>query len=293
MTQTDIGVIGGSAAYRLMNENKISGERLGPHATPYGDSQPVYHVASPQCEFYFLSRHGERGYEITAPYVNYRANVYALRDLGVRSLIAWSGPGAINADFQIGQFIVPDDIVDETKNRPSTFYANSGIGFVRQHPTFCPELRRAIIDALEQLDLQHDTAATYVCTQGPRLETRAEIRKFAQYGGDLVGMTLAPEAFLAKELEMCYAALCYVTNYAEGVGPQREFRPGKLFEGLATPEEMARVDAAVEKFPEIITRLAEALTHRTTPPSCACRQTMLRYRERGNIGDDWHKWVQP
>ncbi len=291
MPETTIGFIGGSAAYRLMSENKITGRPLGPRPTPYGDSQPVFHVNDPQGGFYFLSRHGEHGYEITAPYVNYRANIYALRDLGVRTLIAWSGPGAINENFKIGQFVVPDDIVDETKNRAYTFYENTGIGFVRQHPTFCPLLRDKICNTLAALDLQHDNTATYVCTQGPRLETRAEIRKFAQYGGDLVGMTLVPEAFLAKELEMCYAAICYVTNYAEGVGPARHFQPGALFEGLATPEEMARVNAAVDRFPEIITRLTAALAEQSESPDCRCRQTMQRYRQRGDIGTDWHEWV--
>ncbi len=291
MPDTTIGFIGGSVAYRLMSENKITGRRLGPRPTPYGDSQPIFHCTGPQCNYYFLSRHGERGYETTAPYVNYRANVYALRDLDVRTLIAWSGPGAINPNFQIGQFVIPDDLIDETKNRPHTFYENKGIGFVRQHPTFCPALRRTISETLGALGLQYDDDATYVCTQGPRLETRAEIRKFAQYGGDLVGMTLVPEVFLAKELEMCYAAICYVTNHAEGVGPQRDFRPGALFEGLASPEEMKRVNAAVERFPEIIARLATAIARQTTPPECACHHTMERYRQRGDIGEDWREWV--
>ncbi len=101
-------------------------------------------------------------------------------------------------------------------------------------------------------------------------------------------MTLAPEAFLARELEMCYAAVCYVTNYAESVR-ERAYQPGTLFEGLTTSEETARVQQAITKFPEIITRAARAAAE--AQATCSCRLAMERYRKRGDIGDDWHEWV--
>ena len=97
------------------------------------------------------------------------------------------------------------------------FIEGLGIGFIRQNPVFCPELAEGLRTAIVAVQGHCRTDDVYVCTQGPRLETRAEIRKFAEYGGTLVGMTLVPEAFLAKELEMCYCPVCYVTNYAEGV----------------------------------------------------------------------------
>ncbi len=283
-----IGVIGGSSAYDLLKQNAITGENLGKQNTPYGESHPIIRVQSGGARFFFLSRHGQSRYSITAPFVNYRANIYALRDLGVRSVIAWSGPGSLREDLSAGRFVLPDDIIDETKNRPHTFYENKGIGFIRTFPTFCPALRGILRDVLKEMGENPAEAATYVCTEGPRLETRAEIRKYAQFGGDLVGMTLAPEAFLARELEMCYAAVCCVTNYAESVR-ERAYRPGTLFEGLATPEEAARVQEAILKFPEIITRTARAAAE--AQPVCSCRQAMERYRRRGDIGDDWRDWV--
>jgi 5'-methylthioadenosine phosphorylase len=129
----------------------------------------------------------------------------------------------------------------------------------------------------------------YVATTGPRLETAAEIRKFRLYGGDLVGQTLVPEVFLARELELCYVALTYVVNYAEGL-LDRPYQAGVLFEGLATPEEMARVAAVEAAFPELILRILTALAD--TPRHCPCPRLLERYRLRGDIGGDWRTWVK-
>ena len=133
----------------------------------------------------------------------------------------------------------------------------------------------------------HD-GGVYVCTEGPRLETPAEIRAYALLGGDLVGMTLAPEAFLARELEMCYAPLCYVTNFAEGV-TDRPCRPEELFGGMLAPEERSAVDRCVSLFPELCRRALAALA--ALPRDCPCPRAMLRYRREGVLGDDWHTWM--
>ena len=189
----------------------------------------------------------------------------------------------------IGQYVLPDDLLDETKRRTYTFFEGLGIGFVRQNPVFCPELLVNASTVLSDLDAEHRDTATYVCTEGPRLETPAEIRKYKAFGGDLVGMTLVPEVFLAKELEMCYMPICYVTNYAEGIKPSR-FVPGVLFEGLISDEQRRIVDAAVGRFPEIIRELVSRLSSRER--TCACGRLMERYRRRGDIGEDWHTWVE-
>lgn len=282
-------VIGGSKAYELLARGAIKGDRLGERKTPFGNSQAIYLLEVDSKEFLFLSRHGERGYEVSAPYVNYRANIYALKDMGVKRVVAWSGPGAISRDFSIGDFVVADDVVDETRERPGTFFEGKGIGFIRQNPVFCPSLRQSLIDVLNGLGLRYKDRGVYVCTQGPRLETRAEIRKFASYGGELVGMTLVPEVFLASELEMCYAALCYVTNYAEGV-VERPFRAEELFGGLSTDDEKKRVTRAVEKFPEIIAKLAVHIEGVNIP--CHCSHSMQRYKAEGRIGEDWRDWIK-
>jgi 5'-methylthioadenosine phosphorylase len=282
-------VIGGSKAYELLAGGNIKGARLGERKTPFGDSQAVYRLRFDSVEFLFLSRHGEKGYDVSAPYVNYQANIYALKDMGVDKVVAWSGPGAISREFSVGDFVVVDDVVDETMGRAGTFFKGTGIGFIRQNPVFCPCLRQTLIEVLDRLGLAFKDRGTYVCTQGPRLETPAEIKKFAAYGGDLVGMTLVPEVFLAKELEMCYAALCYVSNYAEGV-VDRPFRAGELFEGLSTDEERRQMFRAVDDFPKIISELA-LHSNRVTVP-CPCPDSMQRYKIDGRIGEDWRDWIE-
>lgn len=281
-------VIGGSQAFRLL-ETDFSGSDLGPRKTPWGESEPLFRIEDERGEFLFLSRHGTDGYDVSAPFVNYRANVYALKDLGATHILSWSGPGAINADFEIGSFVLPDDLVDETRNRPQTFFEGKGLGFVRQNPVFCPSLRRAVKKGMEELGLSVREGGTYVVTEGPRLETPAEIRKYGAFGADLVGMTLAPEVFLARELEMHYAPLCYVTNYAEGVR-ERAFESGVLFEGLADLEEMKKVDLAVSMFGKIV-RAALAEIGKTEY-DCACERLLERYRKKKLIGQDFREYAR-
>lgn len=296
-------VIGGSQAYDLLSRGAIRGKRLGPRKTPFGPSQPIYVIqvdsqtTAQPLEFLFLSRHGERDYEVSAPFVNYRANVYALKDLGVGRIVAWSGPGAINPRYKVGQFAVVDDLIDETQNRQSTFFEKGGLGFIRQSPVFCPSLRGLLVEVLKGQGLDFSDKGIYVCTQGPRLETPAEIKKFASFGGELVGMTLVPEVFLARELEMCYAALCYVSNYAEGV-VKREFKAGELFEGLSSQEDKTAVAQAVAQFPNIILETARRLASQSAsggpvdPTKCPCQASMERYRREGRIGGDWRRWIK-
>lgn len=286
--KSEFGVIGGSQAYDLLKTGDISGERLGPINTPFGPSQPIYRLDDKFGDAFFLSRHGEKGYSITAPFVNYRANIYALKDIGVRCIISWSGPGAINTDFKIGQYVIVDDIIDETRTRKSTFFENKGVGFIRQNPVFCPTLRALIRDSLSSLSAAFTDKGTYVCTDGPRLETPAEIRKFSIIGADLVGMTLSPEVFLAKELEMCYASICYITNYAEGL-VERPFKPGELFEGLANDEDRRAVRNAVSNFPAILKKIVKDGEY--VKDVCVCQSMMQRHRIRGDVGNDWHSWV--
>ncbi len=283
---THLAVIGGSGAYDLLQHGAFTlRETLGPRETPFGPSAPVHRLAAGAAEVLFLSRHGERGYHRTARFVNYRANLYALRDLGAERVVGWSGPGALDATLALGQYVVPDDVLDETRARDDTFFTGGGLGFIRQSPVFCPTLRAGVLAALAGSGTAVRDGAVYACTEGPRLETPAEIRKLRILGADLVGMTLCPEVFLAKELAMCYAAACYITNYAEGM-VDRAFQPGVLFEGLLTAEEKRAVDAAVEGFAGFVERLAAE-----EPAPCHCRRLLERYQKRGTIGGDWREWV--
>lgn len=270
------------------------GERLSSRRvrTPYGRSNPVHLFRKDGFRFFFLSRHGERGYEKTAPYVNYRANIYAAKVLGVERIVAWTGPGAISRKYRPGDLVLPDDLLDFTRRRPSTFYEGKGIGFIRQHPVFCETLRGAILGVARRAGgtgRLHD-GGTYACTEGPRLETPAEIRFLASAGAALVGMTLCPEAFLARELEICYAPLAYVTNYAEGVR-NLPYRRGDLFEGMLPPSAAAAVEASKNAIPGIAIAAAGSIAG--AERDCPCAVSMERYRKKGVIGPDFREWVAP
>ena len=127
----------------------------------------------------------------------------------------------------------------------------------------------------------------YVCTEGPRLETRAEIKKFRLFGGDLVGMTLSPEVFLARELELCYCPLCYITNYAEGV-VEREYNPSSLFGGMLESEKFMVLRESVKKLVDMVIDAVVLLKEQDR--KCLCHKNMERYRLNGVIGEDWHSW---
>ena len=276
-----IAVIGGSGAYHLLADQVLGKEKKCLSLdTPYGASAPIHHFISDDLEFLFLSRHGETDYSLTAPFVNYRANIQALKECGVRRIIAWSGPGIINTAFKPGDFVVPHDIIDETRNRATTFFDNTGVGFIRQSQPFCPQIAHTLHDVLHDSGLPHHEQAVYACTEGPRMETPAEIRKLRILGADLVGMTLAPEAFLAREKEICYTPFCYLTNYAEGVKP-REFKKGELFEGMQTEEEKKQVDASIQKFPALIRAVFESLKEEER--ACDCSEALRRYKNKGMI----------
>ncbi|MDD5761902.1 MAG: MTAP family purine nucleoside phosphorylase [bacterium] len=231
--------------------------------------------------------------------MNYRANVYAAKSLGVTRIVAWTGPGAISLKYRPGDIVLPDDLLDFTRNRPSTFYEGKGIGFIRQHPVFCEPLREALRSAVDLGGALRSSAkrsgvgrfhfgGTYACTEGPRLETPAEIRFLAGAGADLVGMTLCPEAFLARELEICYAPVAYVTNYAEGVR-KMPYRRGALFEGMLPPGEAAAVEDAKNAIPGIAIAAARAVAGEER--DCPCAVSMERYRKRGVIGPDFRSWI--
>ena len=284
-----IAIIGGSQAYRLLELGSFEGRRLGRSKTPFGESAPLHHVQGDAGEFLFMPRHGEAGKHRGASFVNYRANIYALKDKGVESVVAWSGPGAIDPCLQAGQLVVPNDVIDETRSRESTFFDASGVGFIRMRDPFCPRLRDALVHTAAGMDDSAVPEGVYVCTEGPRMETPAEIRKYEMMGASLVGMTLCPEMFLARELEMCYAAICFVTNNAEGVVDALQ-DPSKLFEGLATDAEREAADAMARRFPELVQRAIAAIPEASTP--CTCAKAMQRFKARGDLSNNWREWVK-
>lgn len=280
-----VAFIGGGKMYRLARERLGSIADVLVKETPFGCSTPILFMQHGERRFFLLPRHGEREYRVTAPFVNYRANIWALKDLGVERIIAWTGPGSLAPSFRVGDLALPEDLIDMTRNRPGTFFENKGIGILRQSPTFCPTLAGALEQVLTEMALKPARGAVYVVSEGPRLETRAEARALRAMGGDLVGMTLAPETFLARELEMCYHPLAYVTAWAEGVGEDADpaSRPG------SEEARRARIDETLQLMPEIVWNLLEVLP--TAAWACSCQDSMLRYKKRNIIDDDFHTWI--
>lgn len=278
-TFSEVAIIAGGKVYRLARERLGSIVDVLVSETPFGCSTPILFMEHGDRRFYLLPRHGEREYRVSAPFVNYRANIWALKELGTRRIVAWSGPGALSTGFRIGDFVLPNDVIDLTRNRPTTFFENKGIGLLRQRPVFCSTLERALDQVLTEMALGPPRRAVYAVSEGPRLETPAEVRMLQRLGADLVGMTLAPEGFLARELEMCYHPVAYVTAYAEGVSDE-----------FGREERDRMVADALEVMPEIIWNLLELLPH--SPYACSCQDSMLRYKQRGQIGDDFRDWIQ-
>ena len=275
---SEIAFITGGKIYQLAQDRFGTLVDVVVKETPFGCSSPILFMEEEGRRFYVLPRHGETGYTVSAPFVNYRANVWALKDLGVRRIVAWSGPGALSERFGIGEFVLPVDLIDLTRHRPTTFFESRGIGLLRQRPVFCPSLADALRGILEGLATGPVEAVVYAVCEGPRFETPAEVRVLQSMGADVVGMTLAPEAFLARELEMCYHPVAYVTAYAEGVSE------------IGEEERREALEEALERLPEFTSRFLEALP--AAPNACSCEDAMLRYKERGVIGKDFHDWIE-
>ena len=212
-----IGIIGGSGLSRLKTLTVEKKELID---TPYGEpSAPVQFGHLNGLEVAFLPRHGGN-HQVPPHMVNYCANIWALREAGVERVIGMAAVGGISERMGPGVLCVPDQIIDYTYGRNHTFYEQdlSGVIHIDFTQPYCEDLRSALIASAERIGEPVVAEGTYGATQGPRLETSAEIRRMARDGCDIVGMTGMPEASLAKELDLCYANFSLVVNWAAGLG---------------------------------------------------------------------------
>lgn len=212
MTERPLAIIGGTA---LTDAAWLEAGPVQRVSTPYGVAQVMDGVVAGR-RVVFLARHGIP-HRVLPPDVNYRANVAALRALDAQRVLATSAVGGIAPGLRVGDLIAVDQLVDLTHGRANTFGERS----VDVAEPYCAVARGALVAGGRDVGLRIRDGGTYVCTQGPRYETAAEIRLFASWGMDVVGMTNAPEAFLAREAGLCYASLCVVTNAAAGISRSR------------------------------------------------------------------------
>lgn len=279
--------IAGEEIYRQYDAGKLIGERVGSRLTPFGQSGEMFLVGG-DCPFYLLPRYGTGMRKVAPRKVNSRANIYALKDLGVQSVLAWGAGGAVSHSMGVGDLAICGDLIDQTYLRDKTFFEDSPLGFLRQFPVFCPRLRQTGVSVIEDMDLPAHDGGTVVVTEGPRLETPAEVRLLGHHGVEIVTHAFVPEVFLARELEMCYAAVCCIVNYAETGSRHRPFMADNLFGGLTRDDEGQRLGASVAAMGEIFSRVACALT--TEGLACECDKSMAANIAEYGLSEDWRQW---
>ena len=215
---TRLAIIGGSGLTRLEDLEIIQRRVV---RTPYGElSGPLVYGRLRGREVIFLARHGP-GHTIPPHLVNYRANLWALRDAGVSHVIAVAAVGAIAGDLPPGGIAFPDQIIDYTYGRAHTFFDEdfAPVTHIDFTEPYCPDLRAVLVEAAARVGIPARDGATYAATQGPRFESAAEIDRLERDGAHIVGMTGMPETALARELGLCYATVAVAANAAAGRGP--------------------------------------------------------------------------
>jgi len=226
-----LGIIGGSGLYEIEGVSRKETKRI---KTPFGDPSDFYTIGILSGkEVAFLPRHGLK-HSIQPHKVNYRANIWGFKELGAERILAISAAGGISDDLAPGAIVIPDQIIDMTSNRDATFYEGEKVVHIDFTEPYCPELRKLMIEAGKRVKgLEIKETGTYVCVNGPRLETKAEIRFFSCIGAHIVGMTAMPEAVLAREAEICFGGISIVTNYAAGI-KEKSLRAKEVVEVMET-----------------------------------------------------------
>lgn len=209
-TRASVGVLGGSGLYEMEALKDVRQIRI---RTPFGSpSDAVMLGTLDGVRLAFLSRHG-RGHRLNPSEINYRANIYALKSLGVSRVISVSAVGSMKEAIRPGEMVFPDQFIDVTKRRASTFFEGGMVAHVAFGQPICPGLAEALASSAHQLGARFHPGGTYVCMEGPQFSTKAESRLYRQWGVDVIGMTNMPEAKLAREAELCYATIALVTDY--------------------------------------------------------------------------------
>jgi 5'-methylthioadenosine phosphorylase len=215
-----IGVFGGSGFYEFLDD--VREERVD---TPFGEpSAPVRIGQLEGRDVAFMPRHGD-DHRFPPHKVNFRANVWAMRAVGARRIVGPCACGSLQPDLHPGTFVVCDQFIDRTRSRADTFYDGPRTTHVSAADPYCPELRRLLVDAARELEIPVVDGGTVVVIQGPRFSTTAESRWFSAIGASVVNMTQYPEAWLARELELCYATVALVTDYDVGLAGMPDVEP--------------------------------------------------------------------
>lgn len=261
-----VGIIGGSGL----------GDALGAQTqgqehnidTPFGPtSGPIVTTQTDGVDVAFLSRHGP-GHLIGPSWVPYRANIYAMKKLGVTHILASGATGSLREGIAPGDLVIADQVIDKTNKRASTFFDSGMVGHVEFAQPFCENLRKVLLGLADQVQARVHDEGTYVCMEGPQFSTVAESKMHRLWGGDLIGMTVMPEAKLAREAEICYALVALPTDY----DCWRPHEPGMDKQALLA-EIIENMEKATHNAIDLI-RAAIQYLGQNPPGDCECRRAL-------------------
>lgn len=255
-----VGIIGGSGLYDVPDIEIVSRVSVD---TPFGEPSDEYVVGRLQgIDVIFLARHGP-GHRITAPGVNFRANVYGFKSLGVDALIGVSAVGSMREELRPMDIVIPDQMIDLTKSRESTFFLDNPAIHISMADPFCGWLNEALYECVKTVGATVQLGGTYVCIEGPAFSTRAESRLYRTWGVDVIGMTAATEAKLCREAEICYSNIALVTDYDVWREGSEDVTLDMIIEYVSKNSETAKkiLKEAILKMPEL--------------SDCECRKALL------------------
>jgi 5'-methylthioadenosine phosphorylase len=210
LSQAEIGIIGGSGLYSMPGLTNV---REVKQETPFGAPSDAYVLGTlAGRKVAFLSRHG-RGHRILPSELNFRANIYGFKQLGVERIVSVSAVGSLKEEHRPGEFVIVDQFVDRTRHRVDTFFGNGVVAHIGFADPVCPQLAETVGTACKKAGVVGKHGGTYLCMEGPQFSTKAESNLYRSWGMDVIGMTNLQEAKLAREAEICYATIAMVTDY--------------------------------------------------------------------------------
>ncbi len=257
MEKIKIAVIGGTGLYKIegieiLDELKIE--------TPFGSPSDKITIAKiDDVKVAFLPRHGV-GHRFLPTEIPVKANIWALKSMGVERIIAVSAVGSLKEEIKPRDIVIPDQIIDRTKSRVNSFFGNGIVGHVSFADPFCNDLRAILMDTVKKLGYSYHYGGTYICMEGPLFSTRAESNLYRSWGGSVIGMTAIPEAKLAREAEMCYGMLAFSTDYDCWKEDEQDVTIEMVIENLT-----ANTKAAQEIIKSVVKRIPEERT-------CSCAE---------------------
>jgi len=211
MIKAELGIIGGSGTYSIEGINIISELNI---KTPFGKTSDPIKIGTfdGKTNIAFIARHG-KGHRLLPTEIPSKANIFALKQVGVKHLVAISAVGSLKKELKPTDVVLPDQIIDRTKHRDATFFGNGIVGHIPFGEPFCPALKQFVQNKLEELEVTVHSNGTYVCMEGPAFSTKAESNLYRSWGASIIGMTAIPEAKLAREAEISYMTVAMVTDY--------------------------------------------------------------------------------